>query len=108
MKYDVDGNDEDMFYDAAASRAVKRGQMPTTIKFTHMGQEFNMTKEDFVKPLKGVKPGNIQKYSTNVGGVQYPIRQVVAVGTGKPAIEFTSAAAYRILRRFGFNILTKE
>jgi hypothetical protein len=51
--------------------------------------------------------GNIQKYSTEVSGLSYPIRQVVAAGTGRPAIEFTSAAAYRILQRFGFEIETE-
>jgi hypothetical protein len=82
--------------------------MPVKIKFTHRGQEFELSKEDFVKAMKGIKPGNIQKYSTIVGGIEYPIRQVVAGGTGRPAIEFTSAAAYRLLQRFGFEIRIEE
>jgi hypothetical protein len=82
--------------------------MPTRIKFTNREKEFDMSKEDFVKAVKGLKPGKIQKYSTFAEGVQYPIRQVVAAGTGRPAIEFTSAAAYRILQRCGFDIITED
>lgn len=78
------------------------------IKFTHRGQQFELSKDDFVKAMKQAKPGNIQKYSVVVGGVEYPIRQVIAAGTGRPAIEFTSAAAYRILQKFGFDIKTGE
>lgn len=78
------------------------------IQFTHRGTQFNLTKDDFTKAVKLVKPGRIQKYSVIVGGVEFPIRQVVAAGTGRPAIEFTSAAAYRILQKFGFDIKTDE
>lgn len=78
------------------------------IQFTHRGQRFDLTKDDFIKAVKGMKPGRIQKYSVIVGELEYPIRQVVAAATGRPAIEFTSAAAYRILQKYGFNIQTEE
>jgi hypothetical protein len=48
--------------------------------------------------------GRVQKYSVKIKGKEYPTRQVVALGTGRPSIEFTSAAAYRILQKFGFEI----
>lgn len=49
-------------------------------------------------------PARVQKYSVTIRGMRYPTRQVVALGTGRPSIEFTSAAAYRILQKFGFDI----
>ena len=82
--------------------------MTIKIQFTHRGKQFELTRDDFDKALKGVVPGRIQKYSTTVNALRYPIRQVVAAGTGRPAIEFTSAAAYRILQKYGFDIHTEE
>ena len=82
-------------------------EVTVKIQFTHRGERFDLTKDHFVKAVKGVKPGRVQKYSVIVGGLESPIRQVVAAGTGRPAIEFTSAAAYRILQKFGFDIHTE-
>jgi hypothetical protein len=79
----------------------------TKIRFTHKGEEFQLTKDDFVKALKGVQPGRIQKYSVEVNGIDYPIRQVVALTMRRPTIEFTSHDAYRILQKYGFTIQTE-
>jgi len=74
------------------------------IQFVHRATRFELTKEDFERAVKGVPPARVQKYSVTIRGVRYPTRQVVALGTGCPSIEFTSAAAYRILQKFGFVI----
>src|SRR3954452_17305916 len=42
--------------------------------------------------------------TVRIGKLEYPTRQVVALATGRPSIKFTSAAAYRILQKFGFDI----
>ena len=64
----------------------------------------DLTKEDFIRAVKNVPPARVQRYSVTIGRLQYPTRQVVALATGRPSIEFTSAAAYRILQKFGFDI----
>ncbi len=74
------------------------------MEFTHKGKRFDLAKDDFVKAIKGAKAGRIQKYSVLIGGIEYPIRQVVAAGTGRPVIEFTSSTAYSLLQRLGFDI----
>jgi hypothetical protein len=78
------------------------------MEFTHKGKRFDLSKEDFVKAIKRAKPTRIQKYSVVIGGTEYPIWQVVAAGTGRPVIEFTSSTAYSLLQRFGFDIQVEE
>ena len=73
--------------------------MGKKIQFVHRARRFELTKEDFERAAKGVIPARVQKYSVTIRGVRYPTRQVVALGTGCPSIEFTSAAAYRIVAR---------
>ncbi len=78
--------------------------MAKKLQFTHRAKRYELTKEDFERATKGVVPARVQKYSVTIRGARYPTRQVVALGTGRPSIEFTSAAAYRILQKFGFEI----
>lgn len=82
--------------------------MEPTITFTLRGKSFEKRKEDFLKAVKGIEPGRIQKYSAVVGGKRYPIRQVLAAVTKLPAIAITSQDAYRVLERFGFTVHTEE
>jgi hypothetical protein len=82
--------------------------MEPTITFTLRGKTFEKRKEDFLKAVKGIEPGRIQKYSAVVGGKRYPIRQVLAAVTKLPAIAITSQDAYRVLERFGFTVDTEE
>jgi hypothetical protein len=79
-----------------------------TITFTLRGKTFEKRKEDFVKAVKGLEPGRIQKYSVVVGNKRYPIRQVLAAVTNMPAIAITSQDAYRVLEKFGFSVDTEE
>lgn len=78
--------------------------MGKKLQFTHRAKRYELTKEDFKRAVKNVPPTRVQKYSAKIRGKAYPTRQVVALGTGRPSIEFTSAAAYRILQKFGFEI----
>lgn len=78
--------------------------MGKKLQFVHRAKRYELTKEDFIRAVKGVPPTRVQRYSVTIGRLQYPTRQVVALATGRPSIEFTSAAAYRILQKFGFDI----
>ncbi|MCI0724922.1 MAG: hypothetical protein L0338_39060 [Acidobacteria bacterium] len=81
-----------------------RDRWKMNVKFTLRGRQFDKGPEDLPKAAKGLKPSRIQKYSTVVNGVRYPIRQLVAALTGVPAIEITSQDAYRILHKLGAEI----
>jgi len=72
--------------------------------FVHRAKRYELTKEDFIRAVKNTPPARVQRYSIRIGKLEYPTRQVVALATGRPSIEFTSAAAYRILQKFGFDI----
>lgn len=74
------------------------------MSFVHKAKRYELSREDFIRAVKNVPPARVQRYSITIGRTQYPIRQVVAEATGRPSIEFTSAAAYRILQKFGFEI----
>jgi hypothetical protein len=78
------------------------------IRFTLRGKSFEKAMHDFVEAVVGKAPNRIQKYSTLINGVPYPIRQVVAYATGLPAIAITSQDAYRTLERVGFTIESHE
>src|SRR5947209_685804 len=97
--------DEEKKYDNCQSRnsgwSVGMGKK---LSFVHRAKRYELTREDFIRAVKGVSPVRVQKYSVTIGKLEYPTRQVVALATGRPSIEFTSAAAYRILQKFGFDI----
>jgi hypothetical protein len=78
------------------------------IEFTQGGKRFEMERDDFVKAMKGIHPGRVQKYSMILHGKRYPIRQVVSEATGIPTIALTSHDAYRILKKFDFSIDAEE
>ena len=78
--------------------------MGKKLQFTHKAKRYELTKEDFERAVRNVPPARVQKYSVKINRKVYPTRQVVALGTGRPSIEFTSAAAYRILQKYGFEI----
>lgn len=78
------------------------------VKFTLRGRAFEKGKEDLTRAAKGLNPGRIQKYSAVVNGTRFPIRQLVSALTGIPTIEITSQDAYRILQKFGLEIVIEE
>ena len=78
--------------------------MGKKMTFVHRGKRYELTREDFIRAVKNVRPARVQRYSVTIGRTQYPTRQVVALATGRPTIEFTVDAAYRILQKFGFEI----
>lgn len=85
-------------------KSPREPEMGKKLTFVHRAKRYELTKEDFIRAVKNVPPTRVQTYSVTIGKLQYPTRQVVALATGRPSIEFTSAAAYRILQKFGFDI----
>ena len=78
--------------------------MGKKLTFVHRAKRYELTKEDFIRAVKNVAPARDSRYTVTIGRYRYPTRQVVSLATGRPTIEFTTAAAYRILQKFGFDI----
>ena len=72
--------------------------------FTIGGNQVVLTKQDVEKALVGVEPERIKKYKVEIGGVFYPIKQVICVVTKIPPAAFISTDAYRVLRNLGFQV----
>jgi hypothetical protein len=91
-------------YDDSENLRAEAEMSAKKMQFVHRAKRYELTREDFIRAVRGVPPARVQRYSVTIGKYQYPTRQVVALATGRPSIEFTSAAAYRILQKFGFDI----
>lgn len=76
------------------------GQM----QFTIARKTFLLSKASIEQMLRGSKPEPIKKYWTSIGGVHFPIKQVLSVATNLPTAAFISTDAYRVLSRLGFEI----
>lgn len=68
------------------------------------GRKFLLARTQVEDKLKMLAPQRVMKYGVEVGGQEYPVRQVLAVATGTPEIEWSTVNAYRILQRLGFEI----
>jgi hypothetical protein len=75
-----------------------------TPMFTIGGNKVKLTKEAVEGALRGVEPQTVKKYKVEIGGVFYPIKQVICVASNLPPAAFISTDAYRILRNLGFEI----
>lgn len=82
------------------------------MKFVIRGREYELTREQVIKAVKGITPDTlvptIGKYYVEIDGQRYPIKQVVHLITGLPNIAFTAAYAYRILQKLGFDVHSLE
>ena len=66
------------------------------------GRELKGTAREVADRMQGTEPERIDEWFTEIGGVKYPVKQVLAVYSGWPRT-FTSADANRFLRRWGFD-----
>jgi hypothetical protein len=72
--------------------------------FTIGGKEVTFSKRSIKEAVGKIQPGPIKKYSVLVGGVRYPIKQVVSMASGQPTATFIATDAYRILSHLGFKV----
>jgi hypothetical protein len=66
------------------------------------GRELRGTAREVAERIQGMEPERIGEWFTEIGGVKYPVKQVLAVYSGWPRT-FTSADAIRFLHRWGFD-----
>jgi hypothetical protein len=74
------------------------------LRFTIAGKHVTLSKQMVEDAMKEVTPEPIKKWWVSIGGVHFPIKQVVAAVIGLPTAAFISTDAYRVLRRLGFEI----
>ena len=75
------------------------------IPVTNRGKTYTINKAQVQECLKAIPPQRIIRYGVEIGGREYPLRQVLAAVTKTPEIEWSTTNAYRILQKLGFEIL---
>jgi len=68
------------------------------------GREFDISRAQIARTVKGKQPKPITKYYVEIEGIRYPIKQVIEWVTGLHPIDFTSMYANDILSRLGFEV----
>ena len=79
-----------------------------TKTFTIMGKSYQLTDRAVVSALKGVKPERVSRYSVQVKGRRYPLKQALSGAIRVPPVAFTSQVAYRILTSLGYEIIDEK
>ena len=77
---------------------------PHGFQVTNRGRTFYLFRTKVEKSLLNVAPHRVTKYGLALHGREYPVRQVIAIATGTPVIEWSTTNAYRILQKLGFKI----
>lgn len=74
------------------------------------GRAYDITREDIEAKLRAIPPevGGKVKYFAEIGGKQFPVKQVLGQVLNLPRAGFTSQDAYGILQRLGFEITEKS
>ena len=75
-----------------------------TMSFTIGGKRVSLSKNGIEDALKLARPEPVKKYSVRIGGVDFPIKQAVALAAKMPTAAFITTDAYRILTRLGFEV----
>ena len=72
--------------------------------FTIRGHSHEVDAEEVRRAIRGQRPEPVVKYSVEIDGQRYPIKQVIEIACNVPRVSFTSMDAFRILDKLGFNI----
>lgn len=74
------------------------------MRFIIRGKEYDLTYNDIQKSVNCIQPKGQSKYTVEINGDHYPIKQIIENVTGLPPLAFTTAYAYRILDKLGYKI----
>ena len=72
------------------------------------GEDFDLEIADIIDRLASHTPNAVTKYSTQLGGVVWPVKQVLTVATGVSPDHFSSQEARSRLRKLGLGRLAKD
>jgi hypothetical protein len=79
--------------------------MISIMDFIINGRTHSAAPADVERVMRGVPPEGVQQHSVVLGGVDYPVKQVLGALTGLARTEFTSHRARDLLQRLGFTTL---
>lgn len=75
------------------------------IQFTLRGKSYTLSRKEVLAAMKGVEPERIRSHAVEVGGREFPVKQVIdKVLKGVDRLDVTSSDARRILGRLGFKL----
>ena len=80
------------------------GHVKESINFRLRGKIYNLSVDDVVSSMKGIRPDGIVKYYLRIGDMDYPPKQVLSESLGIQRISFTTKDAYDILTRLGLKV----
>ena len=72
--------------------------------FTVNGTYMNLTPDEVVQRLRGVKPSPIRTHAVTVGDVAYPVKQALSVVTGEDIADFNTNVARSAFKKLGFKV----
>jgi hypothetical protein len=75
---------------------------------TIRGKKYEVERKQIIESIKGKEPKPIKSHYVEIKGVKYPIKQPVGLVLKMPGVGFTSADAYRILEKLGFEVHSLE
>jgi hypothetical protein len=74
--------------------------------FVLHGRRFNLSHSQVLEAVNKQTPRRIDKYKVEIGGAEFPPKQVLELLTGMEPINFTTMDAQRILKKLGFPSVT--
>ena len=75
------------------------------IKYT--GRIYDVQRQEIEKKMAGVVPETGRRFFVALDRVQYPVKQVFGKALGLPVAAFSTAYAYNVLSRLGFQIIDR-
>lgn len=78
------------------------------MKFVVGGEEYDLTREEVERRMRGVEPEVVRKHVVEMLGTVYPPKQVFGTVTRRPRTSFTTMEAQRVLSKLGFRCRTAD
>ncbi len=77
------------------------------MEFTLGGKRYDLTRQQVEERMRGVEPEPGRRHFVEVGGREYPMKQVFAQCLGLSRLDFTTAQARHVLARLGFKVIER-
>lgn len=75
-----------------------------TVSFTIAGERFELSDAGVRTSVAAALPEQVHQYWVDIDGTRWPVKQVLALATGRPRSTFQSQTARRVLATLGFTI----
>ena len=78
------------------------------MRITIRSKTYNISKEEVEENLRDIEPEEGKaKYFVEIGGKEFPIKQVLNQTLNLPKLAFTSQDAFIVLEKLGFEIVER-